>query len=230
MMHHPGDSADLRLLQPLFPAGVHSVFSANPPQDFPLYPDEQRTTARMAPQRYRDFCHGRACGRLALEHLGWPDCPIPVGEHREPVWPDGVVGSLSHTGHCAAAVVAPAARIWAVGIDLEPWEPLPAEILTRICRPEEIHRLRSGEAPDHHQAKIIFSAKESLYKCLWPHLRTFISFHEMEIMLAGEKQSWTAKSHTDKCASDLIRRLQGRYRVTDGLIVSSACILPVDCT
>ncbi len=178
----------------------------------------------MSPLRFRDFGHGRACARLALEQLELIDCPVPVGKQREPLWPDNIAGSLSHTEHFAAAVVARKSEISALGIDLEPAEDLPENILTRVCRVEEIERLHPA-GDRYRQAKLIFSAKESLYKTLWPILKLFIGFHDMEITLREQDCSWSATSHTDQYPTDLVARLQGRYLLTDDLIISSSFIL-----
>lgn len=218
------ENVDLALLRPLFPAGARCVFSSHPPEAFKLYASEENTTARMSPLRLRDFGHGRACVKLALEQLEIIDCPVPVGEQREPVWPKNIAGSLSHTDHFAAAVVARTSEISSIGIDLEPAESLPENILTRVCRPEEIDRLHP-DGDRYRQAKLIFSAKESLYKSLWPILKSFIGFQEMEITLVEQNCSWSAVSHTDKYPADLIARLQGRYLLTDELIISSSYIL-----
>ena len=80
----------------------------------------------------------------------------------------------------------------------------------------------------YRQAKLVFSAKESLYKCLWPILKSFIGFREVSITLFEQDRSWTATSHTDQCPTGLIARVQGRYLLTEKLIISSACFLPDD--
>lgn len=218
------ENVDLTLLRPLFPASAHCVFSSAPPDTFKLHASEENTTTRMSPVRLRDFGHGRACARLALKQLEVFDCPVPVGKQREPLWPNDIVGSLSHTNHFAAAVVARRSEITSLGIDLEPAENLPENILARVCRAEEIERLSAGEE-HYRQAKLIFSAKESLYKCLWPIRKSFIGFQEMEITLFEQDRSWSATSHTDLYPESLVARLRGRYLLTDELIISSSYIL-----
>ncbi|MDH4023164.1 MAG: 4'-phosphopantetheinyl transferase superfamily protein [Gammaproteobacteria bacterium] len=136
----------------------------------------------MAPRRLLEFTAGRTCAHEALALIGSPSHGVPIGPQREPVWPRGVVGSISHSGDLAVAAVAPATLLHAIGIDIEPALPLDADLLGRICRPAELARLRRG--PDTAlRAKLVFSAKESVYKCLWPTTRQFLEFSDVEIVL-----------------------------------------------
>lgn len=112
--------------------------------------------------------------------------------HREPVWPAGVVGSISHSRRLAAAVVAPGLVLQAIGLDIEPALPLDADLLARVCLPSEIDRLgSSGEAP--LSTKGIFCAKESIYKCLWPIVRTFLEFADVEVLLEANGEEFRVR-------------------------------------
>ena len=111
-------------LEDLFPAQIRCVFSNQPPENFNLLPEEANAGEKMWPKRLREFAHGRTCARLALARLGFPECAIPVGEHRAPTWPDAIVGSISHSGENAAAVVARKSEFQGLGVDLEVNEPL----------------------------------------------------------------------------------------------------------
>ena len=73
-----------------------------------LYPEEAMAIERAVDKRRAEFTRGRACAREALSELGVPPQPIPVGTHRQPVWPLGVVGSITH---CKGLVVAVAAMM-----------------------------------------------------------------------------------------------------------------------
>jgi 4'-phosphopantetheinyl transferase EntD len=211
-------------LEDLFPPQIRCVFSNQPPQSLDLPPAEADATRNMRAKRLREFVHGRTCARLALARLGVPECPIPVGEHRAPAWPDGIVGSISHSGNHAAAVVAYESECQGLGVDLEDNESLDESLVQMVCRPEEIDRL--GRAEDKLIiAKIIFSAKECVYKCIWPTVLHFIEFQEIEIQLDTEARSFSALPHSARLPIDLIKNVRGRYVTTDELIISAAYIL-----
>jgi len=169
-------------LRRILPAGV-GVAARTPGQaQRTLTEPECRSTSGMAPRRLLEFTAGRTCAHEALALIGSPSHGVPIGPQREPVWPRGVVGSISHSGDLAVAAVAPATLLHAIGIDIEPALPLDADLLGRICRPAELARLRRG--PDTAlRAKLVFSAKESVYKCLWPTTRQFLEFSDVEIVL-----------------------------------------------
>jgi 4'-phosphopantetheinyl transferase EntD len=211
------------ILAPLFPETVVTVFSDCLPADIELPPEEASLTKSMAEKRYRDFAHGRHCAREALRRRGEEAATIGKGEHREPLWPEGICGSISHTGDFAAAAVTTSSDLRTLGLDLEHTKPLELKLLKAICRPEEMARFPSDEVAGI-EGKLLFSIKESIYKCLWPLVRCFIDFTEMEVRLNPETCTYIAISHTDKCSADLIRQLQGRYMEKSGLVCTSAWI------
>lgn len=210
-------------LASLFPGTVKTVYSDRPPQKLELLSAENKTTKNMRENRIREFAHGRACARQALAALGISPCPIPVGENREPVWPEQIAGSISHCGRHAAAVAAHHSDIPGLGVDLELNESLEDPLLKMVCRPEELHRLdRSGT--DYFLDKLIFSAKESLYKCVWPTLRQFIDFQEIEIRLDLAGYRYAAVSHNPQLPDALINRIHGRFMHMGDLIITSAYV------
>ncbi len=208
-------------LEDLFPAQIRCVFSNQPPENFNLLPAEANAAEKMWPKRLREFAHGRTCARLALARLGFPECVIPVGEHRAPIWPDAIVGSISHSGEHAAAVVARKSEFQGLGVDLEVNEPLNETLLQMVCRPEELDWLNRAKEK-LILAKIIFSAKECVYKCIWPTVRHFVEFHEIEIRLDTRAGSFSALPHSTSLPADLVRNVCGRYTQTDELIISAA--------
>ena len=84
-----------------------------------LWPEEAAAVQHAVEKRRREFAVGRMLARAALAAIGDPPSAIPTGNHREPVWPAGIVGSITHcAGYCAAAV-ARDAMVVALGIDAE---------------------------------------------------------------------------------------------------------------
>jgi 4'-phosphopantetheinyl transferase EntD len=205
----------------LLPDTVSCVLSEHPPENTDLLASEKEAAKTMQTDRLREFAHGRACARRALTQLGIPACPIPVGDARAPVWPEQIVGSISHCGKFAAAVAAYRINIQGLGVDLETAECLDEPLLTIVCRPEELLWLGksdSGFAFD----KLFYSAKESLYKCVWPTVRRFIDFQDIGIGLNLADNTYGAVCHSSQLPDALIKRVRGSYAHNDELIVTTA--------
>ncbi|QFS84590.1 4'-phosphopantetheinyl transferase Npt [Roseivivax sp. THAF40] len=139
----------------------------------PLFPIEEAAVSRAVAGRRAEFAAGRQAARQALKALGYAPVAIPMAEDRAPVWPQGIVGSLSHCPAACIAVVAEAARIASLGVDIEPYDPLPEDIVHEIGREDEI----AGIGPDRRlAARQLFSAKEAAYKAQYPLTRTLFGF------------------------------------------------------
>lgn len=148
-----------------------------------LHPAEEAAVARAIDRRRREFSAGRQCARRAMADLGEPPAPIPQGPDRAPVWPEGLVGSISHAETwCAAAVARIADGVRGIGLDIEPAEPIDEGLLRIICVPEE--RAFIAAQPEERRgliARLFFSAKEAAYKCQYCVSRTMLSYHAMRI-------------------------------------------------
>ena len=169
--------------RPLFPDGV-SVATSNKHDNPPsLMTEERRAVADAVPSRQREFALGRWCARRALAQLGLDTPPIPVGERRAPVWPVGVVGSITHCAGFVGAVVARADRLRSIGFDAERSDPLAEDLIPLVCTAREMEWLRSRSSSDVDWAKVIFSAKESIHKCIWPLCGMTLDFLDLSIMI-----------------------------------------------
>ena len=208
-------------LRGLFPAGVSCVFSDEPPEMISLPPDEAQAARKMRTNRQREFAHGRACARLALAEFGMPNCTVPVGSARAPVWPDGFIGSISHSGIFAAAVAARSNGTNGLGVDLEINEGLDMALLPMICRPEELEWLSTTDSGTP-VAKLIFSAKECVFKCVWPEFQEFIDFQELEVRMNLRQKTYTVIPRATRLPGELIRRVHGRYEIAKNLIATAA--------
>ena len=211
----PDPNARLQaVLQNLFPAGVSLSYSARCPAAASLLPDEQIYTQGMVDNRRIEFTHGRHCARQAMRKLGVPPTPIHKLNDRSPAWPAGITGTIAHTGEHAAAAVARSREFVALGLDLEHTGPLEAETAKLIVRPDE--------TADGTHAKLLFSIKESIYKCIHPVVQTYVDFQEMEVDFSGPPGTFRAIPHTNNFDTATIAGLRGRYRVGERL-VASAC-------
>ena len=163
----------IRGLGDAWPEGV-AVAVVDPAEPCaPLYPIEEAAVRRAVAGRVAEFTAGRQAARMALEALGHPPVAIPMAEDRAPVWPAGIVGSLSHSATACIAVAAHADRIASLGVDIEPYDPLPEDIVCEIGCEDEI----AGIGPDRRlAARQLFSAKEAAYKAQYPLTRTLFGF------------------------------------------------------
>ncbi|GLZ51493.1 4'-phosphopantetheinyl transferase superfamily protein [Actinomycetospora sp. NBRC 106378] len=146
----------------------------------PLHPDEEPAVAKAVPTRRAEFTTARRCARDALTALGAPVAAVPVGEKRSPVWPPGVVGSITHTRGFRGAAVAWSTELRSVGVDAEQHGPLPDGVLEAVSAAGERAVLADLAArhPGVHWDRILFSAKESVYKTWFPLTGRWLGFEE----------------------------------------------------
>lgn len=149
--------------------------------DAPLLPEEEVLVARAVAKRRREFAAGRHCARKALARLGWPGFAVLAGANREPLWPPGIVGSITHCrGYCAAAV-ARATDLTALGIDAELNAELPPGVLRLTSTPREQEEMVS--IPGVSVPALVFSAKESIYKAWYPLAERWLGYLDAEVEL-----------------------------------------------
>src|SRR5215207_4316780 len=129
------------MIEAILPGTVASVEAFQDPPDGRLFPQEEAIIARAVERRRREFTTARMCAHAALTKLGLTPVPILRGERNAPVWPAGVVGSITHCAGYRAAVVAHSSDLTAIGIDAEPNAPLPAGVLDAIALPRELPQL-----------------------------------------------------------------------------------------
>jgi 4'-phosphopantetheinyl transferase EntD len=157
-------------------------------------------------KRRREFALGRACARAALAGLGHGEAVIAKGDEGAPVWPAGIVGSITHTKGYAAAVAGESRRFAGVGIDAERKGGVTPQLWPRLFTPTEQEALRARPDPSL-AATLFFSAKEASYKA-WG-LKTAPVFREIELAL--KQDCFVA---TGPAAS-----LQGQYAVQGDLVL-----------
>ncbi|PMR73609.1 4'-phosphopantetheinyl transferase family protein [Billgrantia endophytica] len=146
--------------------------------DIPLPSALERATWR----RQVEFLAGRHCAREALFALtGRSECPA-VGVERDPIWPTHVVGAISHCRGQAAALVGPQECYRGLGLDLErPFSASQSEDLAPlVLTPSE--RERGCDKARPFFVTLSFSAKESLFKALFPLVRRRFDFTAAELV------------------------------------------------
>ncbi|MFV2127774.1 4'-phosphopantetheinyl transferase [Micromonospora sp. LOL_013] len=168
------------MIEALLPATAvaREAFDDNVPVT--LFPEESAVLGNAVDKRRREFGTARRCAHEALAELGFPGVPVPSGARREPRWPAGVVGSITHCAGYRAAVVARSVDLTTVGIDAEPHEPLPAGVLNSITVPDELTWLtaRRDSHPQVHWDRLLFCAKEAVYKAWYPLAERWLGFEQ----------------------------------------------------
>lgn len=211
------------MIEALLPAGAPAVEAfTDVPGEAP-YPGEEDLAAGG-----QEFVTARRCAREALARLGYAPAPIRPGPRREPVWPEGVVGSITHCTGYRAAAVAPAGALAGLGIDAEPHEPLPdgvAGVVLSAGEPDRLAALRAAD-PATHWDRLLFSAKESVYKAWYPLTGRWLGFEDAELTFdrAGR---FTARILVDGTRTDggpALDVLDGRWLVAGGLLLTAVVV------
>lgn len=220
----------MSLIGSLLPAPVATVETfADPPDPPPLLPAEERLIAGAAPGRRREFGTSRACARQALEAVGVAPVPVLRDAHGAPLWPPGIVGSMTHCKGYRAAAVARSADVAAVGVDAEPHEPLRhTTVLERVTIPEERGQLASLAAcrPDICWDRLLFAAKESVYKAWYPLTGVVLDFDEAVVALHPRSGTFKARLLGRGPVVDGVRLsvFHGRWLVSEGLVVTAVAL------
>lgn len=216
------------MIERILPATAIVVDSLHDPLGTILFPEEEAVVGRAVEKRRREFATARACARSALERLGLPPAPIPTGGHGEPLWPAGVVGSITHCDGYRASAVGWAADLVTMGIDAERHEPLPDGLLGDIAGAEEIGRLRelARSAPAIHWDRLLFSAKESVYKAWFPLAQRWLGFEDAALTIDARSRTFSARLLVPGpiVAGRRLPGFAGRWLVCDGLVLSAIAL------
>lgn len=178
-------------------------------QAIAVHPDENIHVAGSVEKRRRDFALGRACARAALAELGHGDAVIAKGADGAPLWPPGLVGSITHTGGYAAALIGESRNFAGIGVDAEQAGGVTRDLWPRLFTAAEQEMLRT-QADPLLAATLVFSAKEASYKA-WA-LKGALDFREIEVAL--EEGGFVAARPG--------ARLRGRYVLEKGVVLVAA--------
>jgi len=241
VMSDAGAGVTAELLGGVVPAVAVAVETFTDETDALLFPAEEAVVGRAVEKRRREFTTGRVCARRALGRLGVEPAPLLPGPKREPLWPAGVVGSITHCDGYRAAVVAWARHLASIGIDAEPNGPTPDGVLERISLPSERDWLAAAAARDPGVSwdRLLFCAKESVYKAWFPLAGAWLGFEDAEVTLTNtESAEGGAGARTGSFVARLLvagpalpgggrlATLRGRFVVARGLIVTAIAVGP----
>ncbi|WP_322865345.1 4'-phosphopantetheinyl transferase [Aquicoccus sp. G2-2] len=205
----------------LTPGGV-VVCCTDPgaPEEGALFAAEAAAVARAVPKRRAEFAAGRAAAHGVMERLGLLPAPVPMGADRAPIWPEGVIGSISHcAGVCVAVAAQAENRLCALGVDIEPDADLPEEVIATICLPgERVWLAQHAAGQRGRAARLIFSAKEAAFKMQYGLTGEMLGFDAFEIV--PEMATGRLQARFEVSCGRFARgaRLNGRFGRADGFV------------
>lgn len=245
------------MIDDLFPPDVVGVTDAELHLDdaallASLYPVEVEQIGSAVERRRIDFAGARACAREAMSRLGVPAGPILRGGRGMPVWPPGLVGTLTHTDGLRAAALASTGRVRSLGLDVEQHAPLVAGVLEAISLPEEAAwvRVARAEVADVAWDALLFTAKEATYKAWFPLTHRWLGFGDAQITLVpdggptapGDDRDDHKRGDDEVVTGTLrsrilidggavdggpdVREFRGRWAVRDGYVASAIVLRP----
>jgi 4'-phosphopantetheinyl transferase EntD len=190
-----------------------------------LFPQEEAVVRSAVEKRRRDFVTGRACARLALERLGLDPGAIGSGPRGEPLWPAGVVGSITHCRVLRACAVARSREVRSVGVDAEVHEPLAPEVLEEVSSSTErraLARAPNGFCLD----RVLFSAKEAIYKAWWPLAFRWLGFEDVALSLSVRERTFHGQLlvRGPKLNGRPLTEFCGRWAVNGDVVVAGVVV------
>jgi len=215
------------LTRSLFPGCVATAEATGEKADGWLFPEEEAAVRSVVPKRQREFRIGRACARAALQALGFPPSPLPVGPERTPIWPEGVVGSITHTQGFCAAVVGRSDAFAGLGVDAERSGAVRQKLLSHICTERErLWMAGTPPPPGGDWPTIVFSAKESVYKAVNARgrLGRIPAFQDAAIFVPPTEGAFRVDLQSDAWPSCVPRTLGGRFRLSEQHVVTGVWI------
>jgi len=201
--------------------------------DTPALPGEEVSISRAVDKRKREFRAGRSCAHQAINGLlnnrTQDRVPIRVGNSRQPCWPDGIVGSISHSGTHCSAVVAMSSDIISIGHDVEKARPLEKNVHRMICTDNERHFISLHSESTIPLSTLIFSAKESIHKTYHPLNNHMLDFLDAEIEVDLTSNSFLAKiTNPETNPTHNISQLKGSYSIDSNFIYTCIYLLACD--
>ncbi|MER6448180.1 4'-phosphopantetheinyl transferase family protein [Streptomyces venezuelae] len=179
------------MIEVLLPEGARAHEAFGPDGSAVLYPGEAALVATAPQERREEFTTVRGCARRAMADLGLPPAPVLNGRRNVPQWPAGVVGSMTHCAGYRAAVLARDTDLVAIGIDAEPDMPLRPGILESIALPGELAWARTPVTGAGRvcRDRLLFSAKEAVYKTWFPLVGTELDFDDARLSFRTDADS-----------------------------------------
>ncbi|MDX2939106.1 4'-phosphopantetheinyl transferase family protein [Streptomyces ipomoeae] len=194
-----------------------------------LHPQEAAAVAGALPRRRLEYAAVRRCARRAMSAIGVAPAPLLSDWRGAPRWPGGVVGSMTHCAGYGAAAVASASALTGLGIDAEPNEPLPDGLLERISLPAERPSIDELGylVPEVRWDRLLFSAKEAVFKTWYPLTHRELGFDQAEIRFDPGSGTFSARLLLQGPRlrdGTRLERLDGRWLCRAGLLLTATAV------
>jgi 4'-phosphopantetheinyl transferase EntD len=201
-------------LRTLMPATVCLSGCIGPGSVDALLPEERRHLQGMSAGRIAEFAAGRATARRALGMLGFSGHALDRRQDRSPVWPNGVVGSLSHAGALSVAAVARREAIFGIGIDIERIGRVREKLWPMVFVSGEVEAIESRPPTERATlASILFSAKEAYFKFEYPVWGEWLDFTDVTARIVSDSELILAPLKESR-----VLPAQGVYAVADDVV------------
>lgn len=217
------------VLADICPPGFIAVEFAGLADSGDLYPQERDEMTTFGEKRRSEFSAGRLCSKRALAEFGIINFPLQINDDRRPRWPEGIIGSISHTHVYCAALVGRTTDARAIGFDVERTERIGEELWDVLFTSCEQARLRALPlARRAIGATIVFSAKEAFYKCHFAFSPTWLDFTDVEINVSPVAPGTVGTIFNIQPRSAGVVRAEytGRFIVAQGFVATSVIVLP----
>ncbi|MDB1089999.1 4'-phosphopantetheinyl transferase superfamily protein [Streptomyces sp. ACA25] len=217
------------MIENILPSQVVVVETREDLPEAMLFPEEEAVIAQAVDKRRLEFRTVRHCARRAMSTLGLPPAPLLPGERGAPRWPDRTVGSMTHCAGYRAAAVGRTDEVRTIGIDAEPHAPLPDGVLDAVSLPGERarHARLVRTDPAVRWDRLLFSAKESVYKAWFPLTGRWLDFEDADITFQAGTSAFEARllvpGHTAGGAD--LTGFTGRWLVEGGLVFTAITVL-----
>ncbi len=216
------------MIERILPPEVASAEAFDDAAEAVLFPEEREVISRAVAKRRGEFATGRACARAALAKLGLPPAAILPGERGAPRWPAGVAGSITHCAGYRAAAVARVGDVVSLGVDAEPNDELPAGVLDFISLEQERAWLPGliAARPGVSWDRLLFCAKESVYKAWFPLTGRWLGFEQAEITVDPEAGTFAAGLLEPGPVLDgrRLTSFTGRWLAAGGLLLTAIAV------
>jgi 4'-phosphopantetheinyl transferase EntD len=222
------------LLAELFPPMAVAAYelrgTANPAM---LLPEEAAACGIFRAKRLEEFTAGRLCARGALGEFGLARFAVRRNADQSPHWPEGIVGSITHTIGFCGAIAGSRERFAGLGIDAEIVSRVTPDVWSQALTSEDITRTAGLASTERERAAaIIFSAKEAFYKCQSSVTGAWLDYSDVSVELnseAADRGTFLVRAATAtgrRVIADFAAR--GRYRIAAGLVFTGIALTPDD--
>lgn len=216
------------MIETILPSTVIAVEAREDPADVVLFPAEEASVGQAVEKRRREFTTARACVREAFAQLGLPPTAVTNGARGEPRWPAGIVGSITHCDGYRACAIARSTDMVTIGIDAEPHAALPEGVLSDIAGTQELAWLddRRRSTPGVHWDRLLFSAKESVYKAWFPLAKRWLGFEDAVVSVDASVETFAARLLVSgpQLGGRPLAGFSGRWIIRDGLVLTAIAL------